>query len=294
VEIPRKMLRHYLDATTRVTRAAQTGLHQITNSKSRTRTANSGSTSSDGDPHAGPDGLGYVERTLAGAEYFKHITSVESDRRTRAAFQDLVLRIVRPGAALFDFGAGAGIDARFFAERGFTVEAYDIDPRMRDFFAEYCRDLLETGCITLNSSDYREFVNLGPPLSTRRSDLVICNFAPLNLIGDLQELFARFAALTSPDGRVLASVLNPYFIGDLKLRWWWRSAPRLWRRGHFFMPGPQAPHHRRRVANFAAMSAPHFRLARVFPGVCSNSRLGARLQFLSCRYLFLLFEKTGS
>jgi SAM-dependent methyltransferase len=249
---------------------------------------------SDSDPHASLAGLGYVERTLAGAEYFKYITSVESDCRTRAAFHDLVSRIVRPGAALFDFGAGAGIDARFFAERGFTVEAYDIDPRMREFFAEYCRDLLETGRITLHAGAYREFVTLGPPVSARRIDLVICNFAPLNLIDDLQELFARFAALTAPDGRVLASVLNPYFIGDLKLRWWWRSAARLWRRGHYFMPGPQAPHHRRRVANFAAVSAPHFRLARVFPGVSSDSSLGARLQYLSCRYLFLLFEKTGS
>jgi SAM-dependent methyltransferase len=249
---------------------------------------------SDSDPHASSAGLGYVERTLAGAEYFKYITSVESDRRTRAAFHDLVTRIVRPGAALFDFGAGAGIDARFFAERGFTVEAYDIDPRMRDFFAEYCRDLLETGRIALNAGGYREFVTLGPPVSERRIDLVICNFAPLNLIDDLQELFARFAALTAPDGRVLASVLNPYFIGDLKLRWWWRSAPHLLRRGHYFMPGPQAPHHRRRVANFAAVSAPHFRLARVFPGVRNHSGLGARLQHLTCRYLFLLFEKTGS
>jgi SAM-dependent methyltransferase len=288
------MLRHYLDATTRATRAAQIRLHQITNSKSRTRTANPGSTRSDNDPHASPDDLAYVERTLAGAEYFKYITSVESDRRTRAAFHDLVLRIVRPGAALFDFGAGAGIDARFFAERGFTVEAYDIDPRMCDFFAEYCRDLLQTGHIALNAGGYREFVTLGPRVSERRIDLVICNFAPLNLIDDLQELFARFAALTAPDGRVLASVLNPYFIGDLKLRWWWRSAPRLWRQGHYFMPGPQAPHHRRRVANFAAVSAPHFRLARVLPGVSSNSSLGARLQYFTCRYLFLLFEKTGS
>jgi len=243
---------------------------------------------------ASPAGLAYVEKTLAGEEYFKYITSVESDRRTRAAFQDLVSRIVRPGAALFDFGAGAGIDARFFAERGFTVGAYDIDPRMRDFFAEYCRDFLETGRITLHADGYGEFVTLGPSVSGRRIDLVICNFAPLNLIDDLEELFARFAALTAPDGRVLASVLNPYFIGDLKMKWWWRSAPQLWRRGHYFMPGPQAPHHRRRVANFAAVSAPHFRLARVLPGVGNHSGLGARLQYLACRYLFLLFEKTGS
>ena len=242
------------------------------------------------DPQAKSADLDYVARTPAGAEYFKSITSVESDRRTRMAFHELVSRLVRPGAALFDFGAGAGIDARFFAERGFTVEAYDIDPRMRDFFAEYCRDLLATGRIALHSGGYREFVTRGPAASGRQIDLVICNFAPLNLIADLPELFARFAALTTPNGRVLASVLNPYFIGDLRLRWWWRSALHLWREGHYFMPGPQAPHHRRRVANFAAVSTPHFRLAHVFPGV--RSSLGARLQYFSCRYLFLQFEKT--
>jgi SAM-dependent methyltransferase len=244
-------------------------------------------------PDANPTGTSYVERTLAGAEYFKYITSVESDRRARAAFQDLVQRIVPPGAALFDFGAGAGIDARFFAERGFKVEAYDSDPRMRDFFAEYCRDLLETGRIVLDASCFREFVTLGPAVSGRRFDLVICNFAPLNLIDDLKELFAKFAALTAPDGRILASVLNPYFIDELRTRWWWRRALRLWRRGHYFLPGPQAPHYRRSVANFAALSAPHFRLTRAFPGISSSS-LNARLQFFTCRYLFLLFEKTQS
>ena len=242
---------------------------------------------------ASPTDTRYVERTLAGADYFEYITSVESDRRARAAFQDLVARIVPPGAALFDFGAGAGIDARFFAERGFTVEAYDSDPRMRDFFALYCSDLLESGRVVLDASSYREFVTSKRATGGRRFDLVICNFAPLNLIDDLEELFAKFAALTAPEGRILASVLNPYFIDDLKSKSWWRRAPRLWRRGHYFLPGPQAPHHRRRVGNFAALSAPHFRLSRAFPGSSSGGAL-ARLQYFTCRYLFLLFEKSGA
>ncbi len=244
-------------------------------------------------PNASTIGTQYVERTLAGAEYFKYITSVESDRRARAAFQNLVVKIVAPGAALFDFGAGAGIDSRFFAERGFTVEAYDSDPRMRDFFAEYCGDFLKSGRISLDASAYREFLIHRPAAGGRRFDLVICNFAPLNLIDDLEELFAKFGALTAPNGRILASVLNPYFIGDLKSPWWWRRAPRLWRRGHYFLPGPQAPHYRRRVANFAKLSAPHFGLARVFPGIGGRSP-GARLKYFTCRYLFLLFEKAGS
>jgi len=88
-------------------------------------------------------------KTHTGAEYFKRITALESDRRIRSAFQDLVLRIAPPGASLFDFGAGPGIDARFFAERGFTIGAYDADPKMCEFFSSHCRDLIDSSRVTL-------------------------------------------------------------------------------------------------------------------------------------------------
>lgn len=245
----------------------------------------------------------YVRRTLSGADYVKYITSLESDRRARAAFQDLVLRIAPPGAALFDFGAGPGIDARFFAERGFTIEAYDIDPRMREFFTEYCRDLMDSGRVVLDCGGYREFVARRRPDTAGRADLVISDFAPLNLIDDLHELFATFHALTGPNGKVVASVLNPYFVGEMKFRWWWRGALRLWRNGQLFMPGPQAPHYRRRLANFAELSLPHFRLTRVFRGLPPSSKQhsngidpgrGGRCAWLhvaTSPFMFLLFEK---
>jgi SAM-dependent methyltransferase len=248
-------------------------------------------------------GAEYLRRTLAGAEYVKQITSLESDRRARAAFQDLVLRIAPPGAALFDFGAGPGIDARFFAERGFTIEAYDVDPRMCEFFAEYCRDVIASGRVSLDRGGYREFLARESSGTGKRADLVISNFAPLNLVDDLHELFAKFHSLTGPNGKLLASVLNPYFIDDMKFRWWWRNALRLWRDGHFFMPGPQAPHFRRRLANFRALSSPYFRLTRVFGGLTpyrrrhSNgvdvSRGGGNAWFhvATSRFMFLLFER---
>jgi SAM-dependent methyltransferase len=247
-------------------------------------------------------GTEYLMRTPAGAEYVKQITSLESDRRARSAFQNLVLRIAPPGAALFDFGAGPGIDARFFAERGFAVEAYDVDPRMCEFFAEHCRDLIASGRISLDRRGYREFLAREFPDSGRRADLVVSNFAPLNLVDDLHELFAKFHSLTGPNGKLLASVLNPYFIGDMKFRWWWRNALRLWRDGHFFMPGPQAPHFRRRPANFGALSSPYFRLTRVFGGLTPYRRQhsnavdasrGGRNAWIhaASRFMFLLFER---
>jgi SAM-dependent methyltransferase len=244
-----------------------------------------------------------LAHTHTGEQYFKHITSLESDRRARAAFQELVLRTAPPGGALFDFGAGPGIDARFFAERGFTVDAYDVDPAMREFFAEHCRDLVEAGRVALQCGSYAEFLSREVPRAARRADLVISNFAPLNLVDDPAVLFAKFHALTAPNGMVLASVLNPFHWEDMKHRWWWRRFPELRREGHYFMPGPQAPHMRRSLADFAARSLPHFRLTRVFRGLpVSAGRLsngirvtgagrGAWLHLGSARFMFLLFEK---
>ncbi len=220
---------------------------------------------------------GDAGRIVTGEQYVEQITALESDRRARAAFQDLVSRIVSPGAMLFDFGSGTGIDARFYAQRGFAVTAYDVDPQMRDYFAAHCRDLIDADRVILEGGNYREFLarkNAGG-LS---ADLVTSNFAPLNLIDDLPELFAKFHAITGPHGRVLASVLSPYFIGDLRYRWWWGNLPRLWRDGRYSVQGAQAPIIRRRLANFAEQSRPYFTLERVF-------------RVSRCRFMFLLFEK---
>jgi SAM-dependent methyltransferase len=238
-----------------------------------------------------------------GADYVGAITALESDRRARSAFQDLVLRIAIPGAALFDFGAGPGIDARFYAERGFSVGAYDVDPGMCEYFSAHCREFIQAGRVELEGGSYRDFLTRKAVGDGRRVDLVTSNFAPLNLIDDLRDLFAKFHDLTAPDGKVLASVLSPYFIGDLKYRWWWRNSLRLWRDGHFAVQGVQAPIIRRRLADFAGQSAPYFALKRVFPGLppyrgrdangVDVSRDGryAWLRLTTCRFMILLFEK---
>jgi SAM-dependent methyltransferase len=247
-----------------------------------------------------PD-LRYVQYTTAGAQYVEQISAQESDRGTRAAFRDQVLRIASSGAALFDFGAGPGIDARFFAERGFTIDAYDVDPRMREFFTDHCRDLIESGRVRLDGSPYRDFLKHSPADNRGRADMVIANFAPLNLVDDLRELFVKFHSLTGPHGKLLVNVLNPCFTGEMRSLAWWRGAPRLWRDSQLFLPGPQAPHYRRLLGHFRAVSAPHFRLSRVFRGQPSRGehsngvdpgRGFAWLHVASCRYMFLLFEKT--
>jgi SAM-dependent methyltransferase len=239
----------------------------------------------------------------AGAQYVKLITAAPSDRRARSAFQDLVLAKAPRGALLFDFGAGPGIDARFFAERGFAVEAYDHDPRMCDFFAAHCRDLIDSSQVILDRCTYREFVDRETLLCGRPADIIVSNFAVLNQVEELSELFATFHRLTAPTGRVLISVLNPWFIGDMRYRWWWRSAPRMLRHGHVFVPARAAPAHtRRQLAEFIAVSSPYFALTSVFrsspgrgrPTSGIEVRHGSAFVWLhlaTSRFMFLLFER---
>jgi SAM-dependent methyltransferase len=244
-----------------------------------------------------------ARQVISGSQYVQKIIALESDRRARLAFQDLVLRVAPPSGTLLDFGSGPGMDARFYAEQGFNVAAYDVDPQMRDFFAVHCRDFIEAGRVAFGSGEYRDFLACKNVGGFRDFDFVTSNFAPLNLIENLQELFSQFHALTAPRGKVLASVLSPYYVGDMKYLWWWRNVLRLWRDGYYFVPGVQARIFRRRIGDFAANAAPYFALKQVFLGPAargtqsaqgvdvSNGAVCASLLASKNRFMFLLFEK---
>lgn len=243
--------------------------------------------------------------THAGAEYVAAITARESDRQARSAFRELVLSLVPPGGAVLDFGAGAGLDARHFAERGLRVRAYDNDPRMRAFLAQYCHDFIDGGRIELETGSYEDFL-ARRQAGGGRVDLVAANFAPLNLIADLPALFARFHALTVPGGIVAASVLNPYYIGDAKYRWWWRNLPRFWRLGRYEVAGSGGDIVRRSPGDFAAQSAPWFILERLFRGLPPRDlqeaagidwrpgRGGAGWRLRGCQFIFLAFRRAAA
>jgi SAM-dependent methyltransferase len=238
-----------------------------------------------------------VSPLVTGAEYVRQITARGSDRRARAAFQQLALQLAPARATVFDFGCGAGLDACRYAAEGRAVIAYDVDRSMCQYFAMHCAQHIAQGNIRLEGGPYADFIARRRHDAPWRAALVTANFAPLNLIGDLHELFAVFHAVTLPEGKVLASVLNPFFLGDLRYFWWWRHLLPLLRTGSFALPGAQAAIHRRRVREFAAQSAPYFTLERVLAGLpaCAAAAEGMagplRPQLLTCRFLFLLFSR---
>jgi SAM-dependent methyltransferase len=239
---------------------------------------------------------------FTGAEYVQALSARDSDLRARTAFRTRALELVPPGGAIFDFGAGPGLDARFYAEQGFRVGAYDVDPQMCAYFLQYCADFIDSGRVHLEVCSYPEFLAGCLQRSCGTFDLVTANFAPLSMVDNLTELFRSLAALTTANGAVLASVLSPYCVADLQYPWWWRNAPQLLRTGRYAVQGAQARIWRRRLRDFAAAGAGQFALQRVFPGPplrggttlvpgLEPKQHSAWLRLSTCRFMFLLFRK---
>jgi len=234
---------------------------------------------------------------MTGQEYIKAITRLESDRRARAAFQNLVLAISEPHSCIFDFGCGPGIDAKFYAERGYKVVAYDVDPRMSATFAEYCRPEIESGQIELLQGDYQHFLHTLVPVIQKRFEVsvVTANFAPLSMIDDLHKLFAELHVLSNCKTKILASVLHPYFVGDMPYRWWWKARPRCWRNGSHCIAHATGNVFRRSPENFSSQAEPYFTLEAVLPGrpgrAAPELKRAGRLVLATSRYMFLLFVK---
>jgi SAM-dependent methyltransferase len=228
---------------------------------------------------------------VAGEEYVAAITALDSDRRARVAFQERALNTATPGSCVFDFGAGPGIDAKFYAARGLRVIAYDIDPRMCASFAHLCASEMAAGQVRLCQGDYADFITRQLP-SLGGDDnvtLVTANFAPLSLVDDLHELFGKLHGVLAPGGKLLASVLNPGFVGDLRYGWWWANRLTYWRHGYFSVAGNAMNIYRRSLRNFSTLALPYFRLESITRGLPGGGH--SRLDLVTSRYLFLTFAR---
>jgi SAM-dependent methyltransferase len=180
-----------------------------------------------------------------------------------------------------------------YAQNGHQVRAFDIDPRMGAAFAERCARPMAAGQVQLLCTTYREF--LASSFAHASVDLITANFAPLNVIDDLPELFGKFHAMTRPGGRIIASLLNPSYLGDMRFGWWWRLRPQLARTGGYEMRGEAYTLHRWTPARLAALALPHFDLHAVHRGLPQDwlARVPPRhwLSRHTSQFLFIEFTR---
>jgi hypothetical protein len=196
---------------------------------------------------------GETPRMHTGQQYHEVIQRSGRDRRTRAQFQRMALSRVPAGADILDFGAGTGLDAKVFATHGHRTFVYEPDLAMRTYLTQYCADEIEGQMIVPVSSPLHRPVHA-----------VTANFAVLNHFADHAQLFADFATTVPSGGFVLANLLNPYYLGDVRYRWWRENLRTLLRSGRYAIAS-ESRIHRFSPAAIVRAAAPHFRLERLTP-----------------------------
>lgn len=211
-----------------------------------------------------------ANKVHTGQQYHEIILASRRDRRVRDMFQEMALALMPAGAEVLDFGAGTGIDAKVYAAHGHQTFVYEPSDAMRTYLAQYCHDEIERETVVM----------LSLPLM-HKVQAITANFAVLNHFNGHASLFDEFSRLIDRGGFVLASMLNPFYLGDARYGWWRANLLNLVRRGHY--PCPSESHVRRFSPRVVARAAaPHFRLERLVP---RGFGLAAR------PYMFLLFRR---
>ncbi|EIL97307.1 hypothetical protein RHOFW104T7_02630 [Rhodanobacter thiooxydans] len=203
-------------------------------------------------------------------QYHAFMLASPRDQAVRDRFQQMALELLPDGADLLDFGAGTGIDAKAYAASGHPTFVYEPSAEMRTCLAHYCRDEIAG----------ERVVAVASPLACR-AHAVTANFAVLNHFADHAALFQELSCVVRRGGFVLASMLNPYYLGDARYGWWRANATNLLRKGHYAIPS-ESHIHRFAPHVVARAAAPYFRLERLVP-----RGLGLAVQL----YMFLLFRR---
>lgn len=188
-----------------------------------------------------------------GEQYHQFMLASRRDRTVRARFQKLALDLLPAGADVLDFGAGTGIDAKHYAAHGHVTFVYEPSEAMRAYLVRFCRDELAR----------RTIIAVTSPL-TCRMHAVTADFAVFNHFADPAALFAELAHIVRRGGFVLASMLNPYYLGDARYGWWRANVVNLVRHGHYAIAS-ESRIHRFAPRVVARAAAPHFRLERLVP-----------------------------
>jgi len=119
----------------------------------------------------------------------------------RAALWNEVLRRVPPPARLLDIGCGTGIDAMYFAQRGYHVTAIDASREMVNQTRQrIARENLNVRVENLGAQELEK-------LNSEKFDAIYSNLGPLNCVADLENVSAQCAKLLNLNGFLIVSVM---------------------------------------------------------------------------------------
>jgi SAM-dependent methyltransferase len=115
------------------------------------------------------------------------------------------LKYLRPNDQILELNSGTGIDAEFFAQKGFTVHCTDLsDGMVEQMKKKFSTKNLEVK-ISVQQCSYTALDKIG----NRKFDFIFSNFGGLNCIPELRESTKYFPSLLNKKGRVCLVILPP-------------------------------------------------------------------------------------
>lgn len=119
----------------------------------------------------------------------------------RAALWREVTRRVSPPARLLDMGCGTGIDAAYFARRGYTVTAIDASREM----ANQTRNRIARENLDVRVENFG--ANELEKLGNEKFNAIYSDLGPLNCVADLEAVSKQSAAHLQSNGYLIFSIM---------------------------------------------------------------------------------------
>lgn len=156
--------------------------------------------------------------------YDAKVDGQPANRRLRDAFRGRVLAGAERDGPILDFGCGTGTDALWYAGAGRRVIAYDISESMLAVLRDRCAAEIAIGTVAPVSGPLERLI----PELARAAPIaaIAANFAVLSHVHRPGPLLRTLARYLEPGGSIVASLLNPFCVSDMRRRWWWRAAIR--------------------------------------------------------------------
>lgn len=124
-----------------------------------------------------------------------------------------ILEILKPQCKILELNAGTGLDAVFFAEKGFHVHATDNAPGMMDVLKEKIisknlQDKITAQQCSLNNLSIIEEKNFNH---------IFSNFGGLNCVENIENIFRNFDKLLAANGTVTLVVMPPVCLWEISM-----------------------------------------------------------------------------
>jgi SAM-dependent methyltransferase len=131
--------------------------------------------------------------------------------RMRSKVRNHLTGFLPPGARLLEINAGTGVDAVYFASRGYRVHATDVSADMIRLIENKARTSRLEGYLTAQQCSFTDLNQVHQGLF----DGVFSNLGGVNCIQNLEQITSKIPALLKPEAVIVWVVMPPFCLWEL-------------------------------------------------------------------------------